>query len=219
MIDVEKQLLAKVVKAASAEVEKAAEAFDTARAAFEAENPGLGISEFCRTEKGRHLYGAQRVAERRRDAGPVEAYTAAIDAAIDKIDTDIEKSIEEFSVAHNLDRVDARTRLRSISPSFAALEKARRTADTERGAAVAKARDDAAAYRYAELAKSRQALADEQLVAARKRMTPAERRLDEVIAKHAADRGCSRPDATAAVLKTELGRELYNLAREEQRKA
>lgn len=205
MTDVEKQLFTSLMKSTTAEVEQAERAFDTARAEYEAANPGHGIVEFCRTEKGRHLYGAQRVAERRRDAGPVEAYTAAIDAAIDKIDQDIEKSIEDFSVAHNLERVEARTRLRKISPSFASLEKARRNADDERGAAVAKARDDAAAWRYRELAKARQEIEDEQRDSL---MMPSEKALRD-IAK-------ARGTTVAAILDTAEGRALYRAANEER---
>lgn len=197
--------------------EQLARTWDFIKTAHEAS--GLNFCDFTDTENGHALANAYYAA---RDAMLNPAETIAKQAApvIARLEQEVDKRVEEFSIAHNLDAIAARHRLETISPSFNELVAKHHDAIKVRDEAVRRMNAHADNYHAAKAASAAKAQREAAVAAdrerAQKRMTPSERKLMDVAEKRAQEQKVSVGKALNDLLETDAGRALHDLAREER---
>lgn len=195
--------------------------FNTKLAAFKAANPKLSINDFVETDEGQAAKQAYEDARASQFAGPVTPYTKSLVSELEKLDSEIAKSVESYAITHDLEPADARKRLERVSPSFAGLVKRHAEASHERAAAINKARVDAQHWLNAEAARATAAERDEVAKASEQRRlkstTPSERKFDDRVGEIMKMRSLARPAATVwAIANDDVAKSLYEVTREER---
>lgn len=191
--------------------------FNSGLEAFVAENPDKGINAFVVTDRGGEL--RELVAKSREVLmkGPIEAFTKALDDEFAAIEAEMNKAIEQFSLAHNVDGRQARKRLEEISPTFATITKRQAAIPAEKREAVKRSTVFADRWRAAELQKSQRAEQERLAERSKRRMSPVEKKLDDRIEEIMKTRKLEKPAATTwAMQHDDVAKSLYEVFREQR---